>query len=383
MLALLRTVWNARRDRFANRPSAARPRVEELEDRALPSSFASLLHLPGQGEIKADLVRVNANVQSLTRALGSNTSTAVSGDLKTLQSDLTTLSKDVQAGNPITADIATLLADQTQLAKDLGTGLTPRVQSQLANLDRSLLKLSGDLAQSGPSLPGAKGHGEDEGTEGGGQAGAAGTFGRTLATARDIRSDLADVKSDVQALTTALGSNVSSAVSADLKAIQTDLTTLANDIAAGTGITKDLNTLVTDEGKLVTDLAGTTLSSAAQRQLNDLTSDLKGVAGDVTQFTNGLNSQLTNVQNDLTKLEGQLGTLSGAAATDLTALEAAVTTLANDLSAGTPILSDVTTVLKDELTLINDLGLPLPAGSQATLLTLARDVAGLGLSSIL
>ena len=75
--------------------------------------------------------------------------------------------------------------------------------------------------------------------------------------------------------------------------------------------------------------------------------------------------------------------MSGAAATDLTALEKAVTTLASDLTAGTATLSDVTTVLKDELTLINDLGTPLPTGSQATLLTLARDVAGLGLSSIL
>jgi hypothetical protein len=58
-----------------------------------------------------------------------------------------------------------------------------------------------------------------------------------------------------------------------------------------------------------------------------------------------------------------------------------VTTLASDASAGNSVSGDATTVLKDEATLITDLGTPLPAGSQNTLLILARDVAGLGISS--
>lgn len=243
MLRLFRTVWNTRRDRSAVRPAVRRPCVEELEGRALPSTFGPLP--PGGAQpVLADL---RSDVRQLTRTLGGSASSTVTGDLKALQTDLTTLTKDLAAGSSITQDLATVQAAQAQLVKDLGTGLPPRTQ----------------------------------------------------------------------------------------------------------------------------------------RLVNDLTGDLKSISGDLTQFTNGQTAQLTNVQNDLTKLTGQLGTLSGAAASDLTALEAAVTSLASDLTAGNAITSDVTTVLKDELTLINDLGLPLPAGSQTTLLTLARDVAGLGISSVL
>ncbi len=59
----------------------------------------------------------------------------------------------------------------------------------------------------------------------------------------------------------------------DLQGVNHDFSTLAADLAAGKSGASDLNTLISDEGKLVSDL-GSNLTPSVPGQLRDLTNDL-------------------------------------------------------------------------------------------------------------
>src|SRR5690348_687675 len=101
----LRSWLKPRRNALAH-PPAARVRLEELEVRALPSTFGNLLSALHQAaDIRSDVTDAGTDVQALVKAVGPSATGSVTKDLNALQADLTTLSNDFAAGKDLTQDV--------------------------------------------------------------------------------------------------------------------------------------------------------------------------------------------------------------------------------------------------------------------------------------
>jgi galactitol-specific phosphotransferase system IIB component len=329
--------------------------MEELEDRALPSTFGNLLApTPLANNIQHDLKDLQSDVQAVTRSLASNTSTTVMTDLKTITTDLTQVAADLTGGVSASKDLTTLTTDLATLGKDLGNNLPSGVSHNLRDLGQDLRDLARDLIPPGPA------RGEDAEEHGGA-----------------LHSGLKEVQSDIQNLLKALGSNTSTAVTADLKAIQTDLTSLLANFTAGLDLTQNLTQLTSDLTTLGNDL-GSSVSSKVQGILKDLGNDLSQVSTDLTRISNRVTGLVNDLQSDLTKLTGQLPSSNATVTADLNVLDTALTTLAADISAGNSVSADISSVFKAEVALIGDLTGQLSGGVRASLLDIAFDLQSLG-----
>jgi len=388
----LRTLFHT--DRNHSPRGAARLQIEQLEGRALPSGFGSLLPTGGLGAVVSDLTQIRSDVQAVTRALGSN----ASGGLATVRAGLRTLVGDVLAGKDTTQDLKTLAADEVKLLSGLGSNTAARVQRLFNNLQADLLSLSRDLTQIGMIGRGNdrddrnehrrgddrddedEGHernrGDDRDDNNEDQTGLGLNLGRVL----NVITDLLSVRRDLQTLTGALGSGISQTVSNALNTVRSDIGTIIGDLLTGQSPTSALTTLNNDLQTLTTAI-GTGASTQVQNALTTLTNDLHQLTSDVTALTNPLQAAFNRVQSDVTGLNNLLAAsnLSQAAQNDLTALDQAITTLGNDVTAGNPITTDLTKALTSELTLLGELGSSLPAGARTSFLNLATDLVRLGL----
>jgi len=345
---------SALRTSSPDRRNAARPRVEPLEARALPSGFGSLLP-PGSGAVRADLNHIASDLRSLSHTLGTDISTTAKGDLAAIRSDLRTLVGDALAGKSTANDLKALAADEAKLVKDLGPTVGARASRLLNKLQHDVTALSGDITR--PSRGDRDDDRDDDRDEDE-------LFqGLNAGGARAVIGDLLTFGRDLRALTTALGSSVSSTVAGDLAAVRTDIGAVIGDLLAGTTtLANDLGTLKTDVTKLATDV-GSGASSQVTSLLTALANDVTRLTGDLTPITSPLQAAFNRAQADVTRLEGQLGsTLSSAAQQDIAALDAAMMALGADVAAGKAITGDLTSVVTSELKLLSDLGGTIPAG---------------------
>jgi len=226
MMRLMRTLF---RDRKAALPrprpqSAARLQMEELELRALPSTFGNIVigHLPVSGEIKSDLAVIRAEVQHLSGAL-SRASATVKADVKALGADLNAVLNDLATGKSSTQDVASFITDETKLVTDLGNKVPNQVKHDIRALEHNLMDLAEDLTR--------------------------------IVKTTNLQGDLKAVENAAKTLTSALASNTNSTVQSDLSTLNKDLSTLRSDLAAGKDVAKDLATVISDEATLASDLA--------------------------------------------------------------------------------------------------------------------------------
>jgi len=365
----------------------SRLHIEQLEGRALPSGFGSLVPAGSVGQVVTDLGHISADMQSLTRAAGTSATT----DVTKVQTDLTKLVADTLTGSTAAAatDFATLSGDEATLLKDVASTSTAGAAFRaVASLQKDVLALTANVAGLGLGPVGKLNHGfgpaeefhehstghehehgeGDDDDDGGAGLGQSAVIGDVLA-----------VRSQLQSLVKSLGSRITPTVANDITVVRTALGSVVKDVLSGTSPTQDLTnlsnaltTLTGDVGKI----AGT--GGTVAGILKNLNTEITQLTSDVTTVANSAQTALNRVEADVAALESTLGTgLSSTAQTDVKALDAALTTLANDVKASTATVNDVTGVLTSELQLISDLAPPLSSGTQQSLSQLAADLLGL------
>jgi len=172
----------------------------------------------------------------------------------------------------------------------------------------------------------------------------------------DVRLDLKDIQADVQVVAKALGSSTSATVTADINALNTNLSTVLADLEAGQSPTSDLNATITAGAKLSADL-GMSIPPALRNQVRDLGKDLADLSKDLGQITQDLRGEVTDIQADAQALAKALvSNTSMAVTSDLQALNTALSMVVADLSAGQSAANDLSKVLAAEAQLATDLG---------------------------
>jgi len=335
------TLFRAR-PRTTSRPrlsQAARLQMEELELRALPSTFAS--YLPNLATINADLALIRVDVQHLSTALARSTKTGVAADVKALRSDLAAVSAELTAGKSITQELTALVTDEANLINDLGGSATTTVKNDLRALENNLMGLA------------------------------------KATNTTNLKAALTNVQSAGQLLTTALAANKNSTVVADLQTLNTDLTRVAADLAAGTDASTDLATALADEATLAKDL-GTRAARTIKTDLQTLRTDLNTLSTDLTQVANQKTLDVKLVQADEAILALELGSnASLTVSADLATLDAALVSIASDVSAGQDITVDLANASSAELTLVTDLGRHITPALRQTFSALSTDLTRL------
>jgi hypothetical protein len=120
----------------------------------------------------------------------------------------------------------------------------------------------------------ARGEDDDQGDQGN-----QGNQGRNLSQiGKHIGKDLGDIQADATKLAKALASvQVSASVTTDLNMLNTDLSKVVADLAAGRAATSDLQATITAEVMLTADL-GTSATPKIKHTLRDLGDDLLNLA---------------------------------------------------------------------------------------------------------
>jgi hypothetical protein len=80
------------------------------------------------------LANAQNDLTNLTQILGSNVSPAVSSDLNGLQTELTAIAADIQAGRSLIGDVHRAIRDETRLFRDLNGQLAPNVTNTLVDM---------------------------------------------------------------------------------------------------------------------------------------------------------------------------------------------------------------------------------------------------------
>jgi len=319
----------------------ARPAVEVLEDRAVPSASQVLTH-------------VQADVRALTKALGTTASTTVQNDLTTVNGDLTNIANDIKAKTSAAQDLTKLASAVTQLGTDIGTSTSKAVGHDAKKLDQDIRTLANKL------LSGA-GEGDKVG---------ASLAGR-------VQGDNVKLTLDVGALSKALSTNTNANVKADLTAIQNDQTAISAAVSAGTDATQAIRQLNTDLTKLGTDL-GKKVGGQVRSAIEHVRNDARQLAHDLQGLAKRVQADAKDLQGDAKQLAKQLGAnASTTVKDDLTALDAALTTLAADAAAGKDLSTDISDAFKAELTLAGDLKGQFSGKVAASLLDMSFDLAAL------
>src|SRR5207247_3549983 len=128
-------------------------------------------------------------------------------------------------------------------------------------------------------------------------------------------------------LTAALASNTNATVVAAVNAVNTDLTTVVNDLTAGTSATADITTLTSAVTTLTHDL-GTSVSRTIAHELSSLRIDLRDLSQDLARVTSVVNRTSANVAADTAALTTALASNTNATVTaDVTALNTALATV--------------------------------------------------------
>ncbi len=323
----------------------ARLRMEQLEDRALPSGMT--------GTLQQDFTAVKSDVQTLANSLAANTSSAVRADLQALGNNLNALSGDISAGRNAALNLARLTTSLTSLDNTLGSNIGTAISGNMSNLSQALRTLAGDVVAPGPGR---------------------GDLAAVTLT-QDIRSLLTQIQSQAQTIASGLASNTSTAVRTDLATIKNDLTALAGNITGGTSPTVNLNKLLTDLSTLHNDL-GTGFGRTMNQAIISLRNDLMRLNRFVTALTGDLNTDVRRLESDITRLTNQIkNSATGTVRTDLNTLDTALMTLASDFGAGMSITSDLRAVIGAETNLNRDLSGTFSVGAQGTLFRLAFDLA--------
>jgi len=329
--------------------SRTRLHLEQLEGRALPSGFGSLIPIPGVGAVVADIKDIRADVQSLTKQIGSQ----ASSQLATLRADVTKLVGDAASGSTsaVTADLNTLSTDANALVNSLGSTAKSHVHKILTDLQKDFKALSAEVTGLGSALGGG------------------------LSQTDTVIRDLLSVGKELQTLTGSLGASITPTVTNDIHAVGNAIGTAIGDLINGTSLTQDLTNLTSAVTTLTTAIGSGT---PVQGILTSLTNEVQKLTTDITALTAPAQAALTKVESAVTSLESSLGSnLSPALQADEAALNAAITALAADVAAGKSITSDLGSALTSEFNLLRDLPSPLVAGTRQSLMQLASDLVGL------
>jgi hypothetical protein len=305
-----------------------KPTIEELAERTLPNATPAAI-LPIQQlvvDIAQDVTKLQTEFQAIRTSLSANTNATITADLTAVGTDLAHVNTDLSAGASASAatDLNTLITAENALATDLGGSVSRPLSRQLRTFSRDLNDLSGDLSQVGARI-----HGE-----------------------------LMMLQSDAQMLTMALNTTtpVSTTVSNDMAAINTDLSTVIADFAAGRPATNDINTLSAAEDTLKADLGHTSMT--IRRDLGNMMSDTQHLAILVAQTNQVINRTAADIQrDDQTLMMALASNTNTTVAADLHSLQTALQTVANDINTNsTTTAADISAAITAQTTLTTDLG---------------------------
>jgi hypothetical protein len=194
----------------------------------------------------------------------------------------------------------------------------------------------------------------------------------------DVHADLTEVKADVRVLSNELASNTNLTVKADLKALNTALTTTAADLAGGKNAVHDVDALIAAKAALAKDL-GKTASATVRNDLDDLGSDLKDLNRDAVRLQQDVNADLREDQGEVTT---DIRALSKALAADTNAdvvedvkeLNTDLKKLTVDMAAGKLVIGDLDAIAAQAKDLAADLGAKVSHRVQGDLDVLLHDV---------
>jgi hypothetical protein len=327
-----------------------KPTVEELTERTLPNATPAAI-LPIQQlvvDIARDVTNIQSEFQAIRTSLTANTSVTVTADLTAVGTALTHVTADLSAGASATTDLNTLITAENTLRTDLGANVSSPLSRQLRTFNRDVNDLSGDLSQVGGRI-----HGE-----------------------------LMMLQTDAQMLTMAISttSPVSTTVSNDVAALNTDLSAVIADFAAGRPATTDLNTLATAEDTLKTDLGHTTMQ--IRRDLGNMMSDTRHLANLVAQTNQVINRTAADIQrDDQTLMTALAANTNTTVVADLQALHAALVTVSNDINTNaTTTAADINAAITAQTTLTTDLGIANVPPVQHKLADLGSDLLELSIA---
>jgi len=183
----------------------------------------------------------------------------------------------------------------------------------------------------------------------------------------DIQSDLANVQSQIQSVTSALGTNANQTVMSDLSTLGTKATAVVNDLTTGMSPATDLSALTGAATQFRNDLTGD-LGKAVQHQIDNFGHAVTDLAKDVNEVVNrvggelnrvggDLTSDMAAVQNDVQRLTAALGNnASSAVTTALSGVTTALTNVSNDLTSGLPSATDLSALNTAEQQLASAIG---------------------------
>jgi hypothetical protein len=296
-------------------------------------------------DIRLDVPHLQADVQVLAKALGSNTSAGVQTDINNLNNDLSAVLTDLQAGRAATGDVIAAIGAEAQLRTDLGSKIGQVVRNELRHVGNHLTDLSGDVNQIN----------------------------------RAVSRDLSEVQADAQELTNVLANNPNPTVQADIKTLNNDLSTVASDLSAGQSAISDLNKVKTDAANLA-NVLGQGARAVVRRDVRDLRNDLRDMSQDLNQITNTVNRNAADIEADAQTLTNALASNPNQKVQgDVNTLNSDLSKVAADLEAGKSAASDLNTVITDATTLFTDLGTNVSSVVQQELKDLRNDLMDLAI----
>jgi len=297
-------------------------------------------------DVTNDVSDIQSDATAIVNRLGSmNVSATVSADITAMNAALAVVVSHSGGGSVSVSDVETALAAVRQLGSDLHSDLSGGLQHQIQDLRSDLMDLRQDVG----------------------------------GIARDIRHDVMRLVANVKSLVGAVAPmQVSATVTADVGALQTAVSKVVADLAAGQINLSDINAAIAADAQVQSDLVGN-VSPALRRLVTALRSDLMRLLGNVTQISNVVSANVANIQQEVQSLLAAIGTtnLSAAATADITALNNAVAAVASASASGQLITSQINAVVGALNTLAADLGSTITSAEQQIISGLQSNLTAL------